>query len=316
MARRLQLQVQYVASRLEGEVNTYLDCIPCFLRQGLDAARNITEDARIHEQIVRDVLRLTADLDLDRPPPWVGQIIHRRLRELTGVDDPYRAAKERFNRLAISMLPKLRDQVKRDPHPLVAAVKAAIAANVIDLGVKSSLGEDEAREVLRESGTAEIVGDVTEFLSQVDEAREILYLADNAGEIVVDRLLIEELGPERVTLVVRGKPVINDATIDDARAAGLHELVRIIDNGSDAPGTILDDCSAELRERFHAADVIVAKGQGNFETLSEIDASIFFLLKVKCPVIARHVGLPRGTHALVSSRSKVSPRVGANWSKR
>jgi uncharacterized protein with ATP-grasp and redox domains len=294
-------------------VNIYLDCIPCFLRQCLDAARNTTEDARLHEQVVREVLRLACDLDLNRPPPWVGQIIHRRLRELTGVDDPYREAKSRFNTLALSMLPEIRAVVKRDPHPLLAAAKAAIAANVIDLGVKSALGESQARESLRDSCTAEVYGDLEGFQRQVDEAREILYLADNAGEIAIDRLLIEELGPERVTLAVRGRPVINDATIDDARATGLHELTRVIDNGSDAPGTILDDCSAEFMEQFHKADLIIAKGQGNFETLSEIDANIFFSLKVKCPVIATHIGLPPGTHALVrGSKNQMLPEETEN----
>ena len=285
-------------------MNIYLDCIPCFLRQSLDAVRNITEDPLIHERIVRDVLHLAADLDLNRPPPWVGQLIHRRLRQLARVDDPYREAKRRFNQLAVSMLPELRDRVRRDPHPLIAATKAAIAANVIDLGVKSALGEKQAAEALRRSSATAVHGDLAGFQRQVDEAREIVYLADNAGEIAIDRLLIEELGPERVTLVVRGKAVINDATIEDACAVGLHELVHVIDNGSDAPGTILDDCSAELRDRFWKADLIVSKGQGNFETLSDIDANVFFLLKVKCAVIAKHVTLPVGAQALLPSRKK------------
>jgi len=296
-------------------LNIYLDCIPCFLRQSLDAARNITDDVGLHEEIVRDVLRLAADLDLNRPPPWVGRLIHRRLRELTGVADPYQEAKSRFNRLAVSMLPELREKIRRDPNPLVAAAKAAIAANVIDLGVKSQLDESQAAGVLRESCSADVHGDVAIFQRQVDVAREILYLADNAGEIAVDRLLIEELGPERVTLVVRGKAVINDATMDDARAAGLHELVRIIDNGSDAPGTILDDCSGAFLERFNKADLIISKGQGNFETLSECEANIFFLLKVKCPVIATHVGLPPGTSALVrASKARMVTRKAGDGS--
>ena len=162
--------------------------------------------------------------------------------------------------------------------------------------------------------TTDAYGDFARFKSEVDEAREILYLADNAGEIAIDRLLIEELGPERVTLAVRGSAVINDATIDDARAVGLHELVRVIDSGSDAPGTILEDCSVELRERFRTADLIVSKGQGNFETLSDIDTDIFFLLKVKCPVIATHIGLPPGTHALVRGSGNRTPaKEAANW---
>src|SRR3989304_3891496 len=135
--------------------------------------------------------------DPNRPPPWVGQLIHRRLRELTGVADPYQEAKGRFNRLAVSMLPELRARVRRDPNPLIATAKAAIAANIIDLGVKSALDESQAEKAMRESCSADAHGDFVEFQRQVDEAREILYLADNAGEIAIDRLLIEELGPER-----------------------------------------------------------------------------------------------------------------------
>jgi uncharacterized protein with ATP-grasp and redox domains len=286
-------------------VNIYLDCIPCFLRQALDAARNISDDPRLHEQIVREVLRLAANLDLDRPPPWVARHIHRRLRELSGVDDPYRAAKDHFNRLALALLPELRERVRRDPHPLLAAARAAIAANVIDLGVKSDLPVEHTRDALLEACATDIHGDLAGFEGRVEKARHILYLADNAGEIVIDRLLIEELGPDRVTLGVRGGPVINDATREDARAAGLHELVEVIDNGSDAPGTILDDCSAEFQKRFRTADLILAKGQGNFETLSGVAANLLFLFKVKCPVIARHTGLPLGLHVLGSGSDTI-----------
>lgn len=280
-------------------MQTYLDCIPCFIRQGLDTARAITDDTRIHERIVREVLLLVADMDPSMPPPWFGRIVYRRLRELTGIEDPYRGAKDRFNHVVMSLLPELRTVVQRDPQPLYAAVKMAIAANVIDLGVVGDIGLDEIRRALREACLVDVHGDLTAFRRKVDNAGEILYLADNAGEIVIDRLLVEALGPERVTVVVRGAPVINDATLKDARMAGLDELVRVVDNGSDAPGTILDDCSAEFRELFDRADLIIAKGQGNFETLSSVDANVVFLMKVKCPVIARHAGLPLGRHVLI-----------------
>jgi uncharacterized protein with ATP-grasp and redox domains len=293
-------------------LNTCLDCVPCFLRQGLDAARNVSDDTRIHELIVRDVLRLTADLDLSLPPPWVGQAIHRKLRKLTGVEDPYRTAKSRFNLLAMELLSGFITDVKQAPEPLIAAAKLAIAANVIDLGVKSAITEDRVVAALRESFREPVCGDWAEFRRKVADAREILYLADNAGEIAVDRLLIEELGPERVTLAVRGAAVINDATLADAREVRMHELVEVIDNGSDAPGTILDDCSAAFQERFRKADLVIAKGQGNFETLGEVDGNMFFLFKVKCPVVAGHVGLPMGMHALLYSKSRRPPSPFSN----
>ena len=113
-------------------------------------------------------------------------------------------------------------------------------------------------------------------------------------EIVFDRLLIEQLPREKVTLVVRGAPVSNDATMIDAEDTGLTKLLEVIDNGSDAPGTILDDCSHAFRERFDSADLIIAKGQGNYESLSEVEKDIYFLLKAKCPVIARDLGCEVG----------------------
>jgi uncharacterized protein with ATP-grasp and redox domains len=280
-------------------MNTYLDRVPCFLRQSLEAARGITEDVHVHERIVRDVLRMTAELDLDRPPPFVGQAIHRRLRELTGVKDPYLAAKRRFNSLAMEALPELAELVRRDADPLLAAARFAVAANAIDMGVASAISEADVRRALRGLSGEATHGDWEAFLGAVADATDILYLADNAGEIAVDRLVIEALGPARVTVAVRGAPVLNDATMADAREVGMDQLVRVIDNGSDAPGTILEDCSPSFRRRFDQADLIISKGQGNFETLSGAGRGIAFWFKVKCPVVARQVGLPVGTHALL-----------------
>ncbi len=281
-------------------MKTYLDCVPCFLRQSLEAARAVTGDSIIHEKIIRDVLRMTAELDLDRPPPFVGQAIHRRLRELTGVKDPYHEAKRFFNNLAMEALPELAGLVRHAEDPLLAAARCAVAANAIDMGIASAITETDVRSALRGLTGEPVHGDWEGFLEAAVKATNILYLTDNAGEIAVDRLVIEVLGAGRVTVAVRGAPVLNDATMADAREVGMDELVRVIDNGSDAPGTILDDCSASFCQRFEKADLIIAKGQGNYETLSGERDNIAFWFKVKCPVVARQVGLPVGTHALLS----------------
>jgi damage-control phosphatase, subfamily I len=280
-------------------MKTHLDCIPCFLRQTLEAARQITTDTKVHEQLVREVLRMGADLDLGQAPPLVGQRIRRRVRELTGVKDPYQAAKNRFNRLAMAALPEIAALVRQSPDPLLAAAKFAIAANAIDMGVAAELTDADVREALLGSANAHFHGDRQKFRDAVADAKQILYLADNAGEIAVDRLLIEQLGPERVTLAVRGSPVLNDATLVDADDVEMRELVEVIDNGSDVAGTALKDCSPHFRQRFHDAELVIAKGQGNFETLSDVPSNTFFLFKVKCPVLSRLVALPLGTHALL-----------------
>jgi len=280
-------------------MTTSLDCVPCFARQALDAARAVSREPVLHEQILRDVLQMLAGADLNQPPPVLGQRMHRRLRELTGIPDPYQAAKYRFNRLALDLLPELSAKIEAAADPFELAVRFATAGNVIDLGAKCGLGDGDVKLELELALTDPFAGDLDSFRAATASAGSILYLADNAGEIVFDRLLVERLPAGRVTVAVRGRPVINDATRADAQAAGLDRIAEIIDNGSDAPGTVLEDCSAEFRARFESAEVIIAKGQGNFETLSSTEANIFFLLKIKCPVIAAHTGLETGTHALI-----------------
>jgi len=285
-------------------MKTYFDCIPCFVRQALDAARLITGDERIHEQVVREVLRLAADLDMSQSPPAIGQQIHRLIRELVGDDDPYRELKQRYNRLALRICDELKEGVRTSENPLETTVRLAIAGNIIDLGVKTSIKESEIEKIINDSLTADFDSrQIKEFESAVSQAEKILYLADNAGEVVFDRLLIEQLPAEKITLVVKGKPVINDATMEDAEFAGLTEIVKVIDNGSDAPGTILESCSQDFRNRFDDADLIIAKGQGNYETLSDVNKNIFFILKAKCPVIAKDLGCEVGEMILRRSQA-------------
>jgi uncharacterized protein with ATP-grasp and redox domains len=291
-------------------MKTFLDCVPCFVRQALDAARMISTDPAVHEQILREVLGWASRLDLNQPPPVLGQRIHRRLREITGVTDPYRAAKERLNRMAKGLLDELKAEIESAQDPLAIAVRLAIAGNVIDMGLNGNVTESDVRRSVHQALTAPFAGELDDLRRSVAEARSILYLADNAGEIAFDRLLIEQLPAQRVTLAVRGAPVINDATRADAQAVGLDQIVEVIDNGSDAPGTVLTDCSEEFRRRFAKADLILAKGQGNFETLSDEPDNIFFLFQAKCPTVAAHIGLPIGTHVLMRSQDGLvkSPR--------
>jgi len=270
-------------------------------------------DSIVLERTMRVLLRWLSEMDMDGSPPVVAQRIHRRLRELTGVDDPFQAAKDQQNRMALNFLHELKGEIEAALDPLAMAVRMAIAANIIDLGAKTGLAGEDMLSALTKAVKEPVLGDLEGFRQAVAQAHRILYLADNAGEIVFDRLLIEQISPERVTLAVRGKPVINDATMADARAAGLHKIVEVIDNGSDAPGTVLTDCSQEFIRRFTEADLIIAKGQGNFETLSDEPYNIFFLFKAKCPVIAEHIGLPMGTHVLVHTGAGISKQGGCAY---
>lgn len=280
-------------------MNIFLDCIPCFIRQTLDAVRLVTDNELIHEQLLREVLDLSRGLDLQQSPPVIGQQIHRRIRQLTNNPDPYLHQKQQQNQLALELYNLMEPVVHNSKNPLENAVRLAIAGNIIDLGVKTSISDEDIQKTIKGSLAAPLdQAMIEEFQSDIENAQDILYLADNAGEIVFDRLLIEQLSAKKITAVVKGSPVINDATMEDAISTGLTKIVPVIDNGSDGPGTILQTCSDEFLSRFEQADLIISKGQGNFETLSEIEKNIYFLLKVKCPVIAQHLQVPVGTFFL------------------
>ena len=288
-------------------MRSYLDCIPCFVRQALDSVRLITDNEQIHEQVMRETLRLACKMDLHQSPPAMAQKIHRIIRKLTGNQDPYRQLKKRFNRLALKMYPELKQRVETSADPFETSVRLAIAGNIIDLGVKSGLPESEVEKNIAESLTDPLdMKALEEFRNATAHAKDILYLGDNAGEIVFDRLLVEQLPCKNVTFVVKASPIINDATMEDAKMAGLTDMVSVIDNGSDAPGTILESCSQDFRRRFNEADLVISKGQGNYETLSGVDKNVFFILRAKCLVIARHLGCEIGS--LVLAKNKVGIR--------
>ena len=270
-------------------MRTALDCYPCLVRQSLDASRMVSDDPAVHEQVVREMLAWTAQAGPNESPPALGQRLHRRLREVTGVGDAYRAEKDRHNRMVMRLLPELRERIEAAADPFGLAVTLAIAGNIIDLGVASEYDlEASIARVLKQPFA---IDHLERMRSALGGAREILYLADNAGETVLDRLLIEFLEPP-VTYVVKGGPAVNDATREDAVAAGLGEVCEIIDNGAATLGTLLDLCSPEMKRRFEAADLIIAKGMANYESLSGTRAGLYFLLQAKCAVIAEHLDVP------------------------
>jgi damage-control phosphatase, subfamily I len=280
-------------------MKTYFDCIPCFLRQALDIARLVTDDEDIHEQVLKETLYLVSKMDLKKSPPQMSKRIHELIRNLTENLDPYKEIKLRFNEFALGVYAQSKKLIEESDDPLETAVRLAIAGNIIDFGVKSSLENHHVQEALDQALTGDMDPNAFgEFKRAIEKADNILYLGDNAGEIVFDKLLIEQLPKHKVTFVVRGRPIINDVTMADAKYVGLTDLVEVIDNGDDAPGTILDSCSESFRQRFKQADLVISKGQGNYETLSEYKKNIFFILKAKCPVISRHLECEPGAMVL------------------
>ena len=277
-----------------------LECIPCFVRQAFEAASSVTNDQKIKERILRQVLARLSNESFDNAPPFIGGDIHRIVRLLSGNNDPYLDIKEDSNTVALKLMPSLKKLIKSSADPFETAVRMAIAGNIIDCGQGDHVSEEKIKKTISQCLDQPVSKDtINELKEEIEKASNILYLGDNAGEVFFDRLLIKELQGYPITFVVRGAPIINDALRDDARMAGLDKLVAVVDNGSDVPGTILEECSEEFKRLFFEADLVIAKGQGNYETLSEEKKKTFFLLKVKCPVIAQDIGCQEGDMAIV-----------------
>jgi len=278
-------------------MRTFLDCIPCFMLQALRAGRLAGLSDEKILRLLMDLGEKIRNIKLDDPPPKTAVMVYDLINSYTGKTDPFKTVKKQSTEKALALYPRLKKDVSESEDPLGLAIRLAITGNVIDFGVPSSHDlESEIEKIMEQSFGRR---DEEEFKKAVTGAEWILYLGDNAGETVFDRLLIETLA-RPTTYIVRERPIINDATREDALAAGLDKVATIISSGCAAPGTVLDQCTPEFRELFRKAPVVISKGQGNFETLSESDAPVFFLLKAKCDVVARHLGVKKGDLVLAS----------------
>jgi len=276
-------------------MKTYLDCIPCFFRQALFAARVALDDEEKIKGVLDRIGMLVSEIPLDSSPPATGREIYRIVREVTGVHDPFANLKADSIKKALALYPELNAMVKMSEDPLETAVKLAITGNVIDFGANPDFRLDQDLQDMTSREPA--INHYEVFRERVAQAQDILFIGDNAGETVFDKILIKEMG-KPVVYAVRERPVINDVTLEDAISSGLDEVATLVSSGWDGPGVLLDQCSKPFLDHYDRADLIISKGQGNYETLSSERKPIFFLLKAKCPVIARDLGVKQGDRVI------------------
>jgi uncharacterized protein with ATP-grasp and redox domains len=276
-------------------MKTYIDCIPCFFRQALFAARVALDDEQKIKGVLDRIGLLVPEIPLDSSPPATGREIYRIVREVTGVHDPFASLKDDSIRKARALYPELKARVKMSEDPLETAVRLAITGNVIDFGANPDFELDQDLQDMTSRNLA--INHYEVFREGVAQAQDILFIGDNAGETVFDKILIEEMG-KPVVYAVRERPVINDVTLEDAISSGLDEVATLVSSGWDGPGVLLDECSKTFLDHYGRADLIISKGQGNYETLSSERKPIFFLLKAKCPVIARDLGVKQGDRVI------------------
>ena len=301
-------------------MRTYLDCIPCFFRQALDAARISGAGTIIQRRVLHEVAKKLPEFSLRAMPPEIALKVYGIVGRITHHNDPYQKIRKQSNRLALMMYPELRSRVSASEDRLIKAVEMAIAGNIIDYGVKNSLNiKEELKKILLTEKHVFGKGNNVfihyhDFERMVRKAKNILYLADNAGETVFDRILIEEIKKrdayKKIIYVVKEAPIINDALIGDAYQCGIDKIATVVSSGSSAPGTILSLCSREFLKMYRAADMIISKGQGNFEALSEEKKPIFFMLRAKCPVVAKDIGCSLGDIILLFNGRKTKSRRG------
>jgi damage-control phosphatase, subfamily I len=267
-------------------MKTYIDCIPCFITHSLNVAKMTGRTLEEQHEILRQALAMAASLDFEKSPPAMAKEIHAVIRRITGVEDAYVKIKDESTAFALEMLPFLRHEVEKSEHPFETALRLVIAGNIIDFGTDHNFNLNSVHQIIADSLKQQIdINAIERLHRRIIESDRILYIADNCGEIVFDRLLIEPYR-DKITLAVRGKPILNDATRREAAISGLDEIVDIIDTGDSIPGVILENCSDEFREHFENCDFIISKGQGNFETMNDTDRPVFFLFMSKCRVVA------------------------------
>lgn len=276
-------------------MKNYLDCYPCFLRQALSASRRAGASDDQQRQILMNTMEELRSLSIDATPPEMAFKIHQLVRQQTNNPDPYHQAKNLATQQALALYPGLKELIAKAADPLETAVRIAITGNIIDLGVNDSYDLEATLDRVLKQAFA--INDLESFRSSLAGSSSILYLADNAGETVFDRVLIETLDIP-VTYVVKAAPIINDAVREDAISAGINLGAEIIDNGSNGVGTLLEDCSERFLDNFDRAELIIAKGQANYESLSNTQAPLFFLLQAKCNVIAQDLGVTEGAVVL------------------
>ena len=243
----------------------------------------------------------------DHSPVEMAREIHELVRSASGADDPYSSIKHESNEVCRSCMPLLNQHLSWAPDPFSTALKLAIAGNMLDFGAFSAtrvFRRDVVKAVETTLGQP-LSGDGTDAVREaIEEADAILYIGDNAGECFFDRILLERLPAGKLTYAVRGGPILNDATSVDAEEAGIHRICRVVDTGDRAPGVLLSRCSKEFREAFDWSDMVIAKGQGNYESLSaRTDRTYAFVTKVKCEVIARDIGYPAGSNVVEMVRT-------------
>ncbi len=280
------------------------DCIPCISKMALDVMRTITEDQQLVSRFLTDILELKPlrGENYSITSPELTRDVWLKIRKFSAVEDPLKTKKQEQNRIALNVYPSVKEVIERKSDPVGEALKLSILGNSIDsmVGMGGFSGEEIVKLLQESRIDAQAVEELKEKISK---ARKIIYLGDNCGEVVFDRLFIETLRKfydTEMIYITRTLPILNDAVLEDALSVGMNEVVQVMENGilEPLPGTMIEKVSEEVRDLIEDSNLVISKGLGNYDSLSEDDhlrGKISFLLRGKCyPSCAAH-GAPFGS---------------------
>lgn len=274
-------------------------CFECDRQQMLKISRFLNLDKQTQEKLLTMVDAILKQCDMSKTNPEIMAGIWQEVIQILGNEDPYEKIKQYYNGFMMSMGETIRQEILSAKDPFQAALKIAITGNLIDFAAKHTFDENTIKELLKAAKKTQLaVDDSNELKKQLNTAHTMLYLGDNCGEIVLDKLFIELLKKQypalKVYYGVRGKPIVNDVTLKDASEVAMEEAATLISNGDGSLGTVLERTSLEFQSVFNQADLILSKGQGNYEgLLGNSKENIFFMFMAKCEVVAQPLGVPR-----------------------
>ncbi len=272
------------------------ECSYCYLKQAHTSISLVLKDEKKILAYLKRLFPLIESFSLNKTPCEYSTLVLKEVNKLLGVSDPYLEEKKMCNVLALEWEEHLRRLIHNSREPLQTAIKLSVVGNVIDLGIKEQIDIKKSIEQIFSQGFTIDDSDIMIRKAKSDPNQNILIIGDNAGEILFDKILVEELlkHTPNVVYVVKSGPVINDALLEDAEAVGMIGICKIIETGNDWAGAIEEKCSEEMKEHLRKADIIIAKGQANYETLTETCYPVFYTLKAKCSPVADHLEAKMG----------------------
>ncbi len=283
------------------------ECFVCFVSQAIRVAQITIKKDEEAILALKNVAQVLSTLNYDVPPPLISEYVYGSITKTLNHNDPYSKIKKKYNNIALKYVDDLKKYIESAQDKLQAAINISVAGNIIDFG--SQVEKFDIKETISKAiNEGFIVSDIEQFRQQIEKANILLFLADNAGEIVFDKLFLEtikSLYPNiKIYIALRGKPIINDVTRNDIEGLGLEDIGAIIESTKPTPGFWPDYCNDECKEIYKTADIIISKGQGNFETLSEFDDDrVYFLFIIKCSVVSNYLNKPKYSHIFAKKSS-------------